>query len=119
MQLRLDGIVPFAMKGIAKQVEGSKLVISHLESSRIGIAVLEYHYRQAFIRCRMRASVRGPLPVRSAVSPASPMEMKENKRCSIVFQGHGSRWIMGDGNGKLFFVGKFLQLLFPQAVLTP
>jgi hypothetical protein len=47
------------------------------------------------------------------------MEMKENKRCSIVFQGHGRRWIMGDGNGKLFFVGKFLQLLFPQAVPYP
>jgi hypothetical protein len=37
--MRLDGIIPFTMKESPNQIEGSKLVISHLESSRIEIGL--------------------------------------------------------------------------------
>ena len=103
------------MKGSAKQIEGSKLVISHLESSRIGIAVLERRYRQAFIRGRMRNQFNHGLKRRERF--ASPIDRnvgKESVLDRIPFAGR--RRIMGNGNGKLFFIGKILQLLFPQSV---
>jgi hypothetical protein len=47
------------------------------------------------------------------------MEIKEKSRCSILFQGHGGRWVMHHRDGQLFFIGQLLQFLLPQAVLHP
>jgi hypothetical protein len=39
--LRLDGIVPFTMKGISEEVESSKFLISDFETGRIALTVLD------------------------------------------------------------------------------
>ena len=43
--LRLDGVVPFTMKGISRDVEGSQFFISDLEASGVEIAILDGRHR--------------------------------------------------------------------------
>src|SRR6476646_6794407 len=103
------------MKGSTNQVEGSKLVISDLESCRIEMAVLECRHRQAFSGRRMRKQFEDHFQGRERFCP--PVDGNEGKQTmfnEIPFAG--GRRIMGNSNRKLFFIGKLLQLLFPQAV---
>ena len=47
------------------------------------------------------------------------MEMKEKRRCSILFQGHGGRRIVHDRDPQVFFIGQLLELFLPQAAFCP
>jgi hypothetical protein len=106
------------MKGSANQVEGSKLFVSHPESSRIGIAVLECCYCQAFGGGRMGNQFEYDFQRGQRLSP--PVDGDEGKQAMLnCIPFAGSWWIMGDSNGNLFFIGQVLQLLLPQSVSHP
>ena len=73
------------MERVSDQIQGGYFLIGDLGSSRRGSAVLQSRDRETLVGGRMRASVPTRLAGREVLSHARRMEMKENKRCSIVF----------------------------------
>jgi hypothetical protein len=45
MDVRLDGIVPFAVKGSPGQVESRKFFVRDLDASRIDVTILDGRHR--------------------------------------------------------------------------
>src|SRR5690349_4910106 len=100
------------MKRIAKDVESRNLIISHFTSSWIGIAIFENFDRQAFAGGRMRDQLKHDFQGGQGFgTPVDGNEGEEAMLDKIPFTG--GWWIMGNGNGKLFFIRQFLQLLLP------
>ena len=52
--MRLDGVVPFTMKGLSEQIDGSQFFVGDFETGGIGLTIFERCHRQAFLRGCMR-----------------------------------------------------------------
>ena len=75
--MRLDGVVPLAMKGISDDVEGVELGVGDGDARRIGMAVLEGSDVQSFFGGRMRDQLNDGFQRRERVG--TPVDGNEGK----------------------------------------
>ena len=88
--MRLDGVVPLAMKGISDDVEGVELGVGDGDARRIGMAVLEGSDVQSFFGGRMRDQLNDGFQRRERVgTPVDGNEGKESMFNCVPLAGRG------------------------------
>ena len=113
--LRLNSIVPFAMEGISEDVERRQFFISHLESCRVGGAILEGSDGETLLSGGMREQFQHHFKRgKRSGPPVDGNEGKEAMLNRIPFAGGGR--IMSHRDRELFLIGQVLQLLLPQSI---
>src|SRR6266700_7643689 len=113
--MRLNGVVPFTVKGSTEKIESSQFVIRNLDACRIGIAILDSRHGQAFLGGGMRDELKNHL--KRGERCGTPVHGNERKEPMFNFVPLAGCWgIMSDRNRQVLFVGKILELFFPEPV---